>query len=61
MTYDQLIAYYGSQAAAARALGLKPPSVQEWKEKGIPEPRQAQYELDSNGELKAERPQRAAA
>ena len=62
MTYDQLIEHYGSQAAAARALGLQPPSVYEWKEKGIPLPRQAQYELDTAGVLKADRPaQREAA
>lgn len=55
MTYEQLIEHFGSQAAAARAIGIKPPSVAEWKEDGIPLPRQAQYELLTNGELKAER------
>lgn len=61
MTYTQLIAHYGSQAAAARAIGVKPPSVAEWKEKGIPAPRQAQYELDSHGALIADRPVQQAA
>ena len=64
MTYADLIAHYGSQAAAARAIGIKPPSVAEWKDDGIPLPRQAQYELVTDGALKAERPcteQRAAA
>lgn len=56
MTYQELIQHYGSQAAAARAISIKPPSLAEWKEKGIPLPRQAQYELDSAGVLKADRP-----
>lgn len=55
MTYADLIEHYGSQAAAARALGIKPPSVAEWKESGIPLPRQAQYELLTRGKLKAQR------
>jgi len=62
MTYTELIQHYGSQAAAARALDIKPPSVAEWKEEGIPLPRQAQYELLTGGALKADRPvQREAA
>lgn len=55
MSYEELIQHYGSQAAAARALGLKPPSVSEWKDKGVPIPRQAQYELLTKGRLRAER------
>lgn len=61
MTYAQLIKHYGSQAAAARALGIKPPSVAEWKESGIPLPRQAQYELLTGGMLRADRPTDLAA
>jgi hypothetical protein len=56
MTYAELIQHYGSQVAAARALGIRPPSVAEWKEYGIPLPRQAQYELLTHGALKADRP-----
>jgi hypothetical protein len=56
MTYAELIAHYGSQVAAARALDIKPPSVAEWKDAGIPLPRQAQYELLTEGALKADRP-----
>lgn len=62
MTYDELIHYYGTQKAAGEALGafgpgeaVKQSSVAEWKEKGIPAPRQAQYELLTDGALKAER------
>ncbi len=61
MTYGDLIEHSGSQAAAARALGLKPPSVCEWQDKGIPLPRQAQYELLTDGKLKADRPEMAKA
>lgn len=57
MTYVDLIAHYGTQRAAADALGIKAPSVAEWKEKGIPLPRQAQYEILTDGALKAERPE----
>lgn len=62
MTFDQLISYYGSQKAAGEALrafgpdqGVSQPSVAEWKEKGIPAPRQAQYEILTRGRLKADR------
>jgi hypothetical protein len=61
VTYDQLIAHYGTQKAAGDALkvfdgvGVTQPSVAEWKEKGIPAPRQAQYELLTRGGLLAER------
>lgn len=62
MTYEQLIAHYGTQKAAGAALRAFGPneavnqsSVAEWKEKGIPAPRQAQYELLTRGRLKADR------
>lgn len=62
VTYDQLIEHYGTQKAAGEALGafgadeaVKQSSVAEWKEKGIPAPRQAQFELLTKGRLKAER------
>jgi DNA-binding transcriptional regulator YdaS (Cro superfamily) len=57
MTYAHLIAHYGTQKAAADALGIKGASVSEWKDKGIPLPRQAQYELLTGGVLTAERPE----
>ena len=67
MTYDELIFHFGTQKAAGEALkmfdgiGVGQPSVAEWKEKGIPHPRQAQYELVTGGELKADRVQREVA
>lgn len=57
MTYADLINFYGSQGAAARALGLAQSSVWEWQEKGVPLPRQAQYQLITRGKLKADLPE----
>ncbi len=56
MTYQELIDFYGTQAKAAEALGLKQPSVAGWQKEGVPAPRQAQYELLTDGRLKADRP-----
>lgn len=61
MTYDEVIAHYGSQDAAAKACGIKQPSVAAWKESGIPGPRQFQIEVLTGGALKAERQEKAAA
>lgn len=57
MTADELIAHFGGVAATARALGVKDPSVSEWKASGIvPELRQYQAEIASEGKLKADKP-----
>lgn len=67
MTYTQLISHYITQQAAGEALklidgkGVAQPTVAGWKERGIPHPRQAQYELLTRGKLKADRPYRKAA
>jgi hypothetical protein len=55
MTYDELIAYYGSQAEAARRLGLKQPSIFDWKESTIPYDRQCQIQIETDGQLIARR------
>lgn len=53
MTKADLIAYYGSQGKAARALGLAQPSISGWGE--YPPPlRQLQIERATGGALKAE-------
>mgnify|MGYP000868803193 CR=1 FL=1 len=54
MTYDELIGHFGSQAAAARALGVKQPSVWAWRN-GIPYLRQLDIEQKTGGALKASR------
>lgn len=70
MTYDDLIKHYGTQTAAGEALGqlgegdgkgIRQSSVSEWKEKGVPLYRQAQYEVLTRGRLKADRPYRKSA
>lgn len=55
MNYEQAIAYFGTAANLARSLGVKPPSVSEWKN-AIPEGRQYQIEQATNGALRADRP-----
>lgn len=55
MTYDELIAHYGSQAEAARRLGIKQPSVHDWQHTTIPYDKQCQAQIDSAGKLKARR------
>lgn len=57
MTPSDLLKHYGSQTAIARALGCTQPSVNEWFEKdAVPEGRQYQAELATNGKLKAAKP-----
>lgn len=53
MIYAEVIKHFGSQAAAAKALGIKQPSVAYWKTNGIPYLRQLQIEKLTHGRLKA--------
>lgn len=56
MTYEEAIQHYQTQSALAKALGIKGPSVAEWKANGtIPLTRQYQIEVLSGGKLKADR------
>lgn len=53
MTPEQVIAHYGSQAAAGRALGLDRATICTWlARKRIPETRQAWIQLLTKGKLK---------
>lgn len=55
MTPDDLIGHFGSVTATARALGVRPPSVSEWKATGrVPQGRQFQAEVLTDGALRAE-------
>lgn len=57
MTPQQVLDHFGTQAEIARALGCKQPSVAEWFADGkVPEGRQYQIELATNGALRAEKP-----
>lgn len=58
MTYHDLISHYGSQAQAARALGVPRQSVWQWKQ-AIPLGRQFQIELATGGALRADKPANA--
>ena len=57
MTPQQALDYFGSKAEIARVLEVTPPSVAEWFQAGtIPEGRQYQLELATQGDLKADKP-----
>lgn len=57
MTPAQVLEHYGTQAEIARVLGCKQPSIAEWFEKGeVPDGRQYQLEIASDGALKADKP-----
>ena len=57
MTPAQVLRHFGTQAEIARVLGVKPPSVSEWFDDGIiPEGRQYQLQLASDGALTADMP-----
>lgn len=52
MLKKDVIEFFGSQAAVAAALGIKPPSVADWDET-VPPLRQIQLERLTGGKLKA--------
>lgn len=53
MTYDQVIALFGTQQAIAAVLGVSQPTVSDWKAVGFPYIRQIQLERITKGRLKA--------
>lgn len=61
MTYQQVIKHFGSQAEAARKLGIRPPSVSDWQHGGIPLVRQYQIQVLTGGALKADMTQKRKA
>lgn len=57
MSPHELIGYFRTQVAAAKALGCAQSTVAEWCTQGdIPEVRQYQIELATSGKLKADKP-----
>jgi len=57
MTPSELITYFKTQALAARALGCAQSSISGWVEQGhIPDGRQYQIQLATEGRLLADRP-----
>lgn len=53
MDMKQVVTYFGSQAAAARALGIRQASVSEWTRR-VPPLRQLQIERITQGRLRAD-------
>jgi DNA-binding transcriptional regulator YdaS (Cro superfamily) len=47
------INYFGSGAKLAKAVGLDPMAVTQWKKRGIPPKRAKQIERLTNGDVKA--------
>ena len=54
MQKSDAIAYFGSQRALAKALGITEQAVSGWKPDKIPELRAVQLHILTNGELKAD-------
>jgi DNA-binding transcriptional regulator YdaS (Cro superfamily) len=54
MTFDDLIAHFGSQVAAAKVLGVTQPTLSNWKARGrIPQLQQLRIQHATRGKLKA--------
>lgn len=55
MKIDQVIKHFGSQVAAADALGVQQPTISNWKTRGrIPHIQQIRIEHLTSGKLKAQ-------
>lgn len=59
MKLSEAVAHFGTEAAMARKLGIKPQAVYQWDGK-VPMGRQYQIQLMTKGKLKAD-PEHAAA
>lgn len=56
MTYDELIAHFGTEAKAGAARQLPRQTVHRWKGREIPLDQQVQYEIVTRGALVADLP-----
>ncbi len=57
MSPKQVIEHFGGIPKTAQALGLKAPTIYDWLETGeVPEARQYQIEMASDGALRADKP-----
>lgn len=55
MKFDQIIKHFGSQVAAAHAIGVTQPTLSNWKKRGtIPHIQQLRIEHVTKGKLKAQ-------
>lgn len=55
MTFNQVVAHFGSQVAAARALKITKGALQFWRRDGVPPLRQLQLEELTKGRLRADK------
>lgn len=55
MKKSEVIEFFGGVQQTADALGIRYQSVREWPEEGVPEGRQYQIQILTDGELKADR------
>ena len=54
MKFDQIVKHFGSQVAAASAIGCTQPTLSNWKKRGsIPQLQQLRIEMITLGKLKA--------
>jgi len=53
MTYADIIAFYGSQATAARKLGISPQELNHWRIRGLPRYAAYYVQVRSRGRLRA--------
>ena len=56
MNYSDLTRHYGSDSAAAKALGYDRQRIHAYRKGEIPLAVQVEYEIDSEGKLKADMP-----
>ena len=49
--FNAAVKYFGSQSKLARAMGINPMTVSQWKRKGMPAIRAAQIERLTNGKV----------
>lgn len=60
MKKSEVIEFFGGVQQTADALGIRYQSVREWPEDGVPEGRQYQIQILSDGQLKADQGETAA-
>jgi len=54
MKKSDVVRYFGGVQQTADALGIRYQSVREWPEEGVPEGRQYQIQILTDGQLKAD-------
>jgi DNA-binding transcriptional regulator YdaS (Cro superfamily) len=55
MKFQQIVKHFGSQVAAAGAIGCSQPTLSNWKKRGrIPQLQQLRIEMVTQGKLKAQ-------